>query len=212
MKTTVTEFALSAACVALMSLVVGCSGSHAPASGQALAAAPEQQSDDVNNFRPCDKLSVADVQPFFNTPIKKVADASGDAPIQNCTFATTDGIQAIQIMTVVGSTVSSFTEKSPTDDGKPGVALTGIGDRAIRESNDIWVYAFRNGSFCMIHGDHSGENAQGSVEEIRGLKISDSLGHTIPAAIAQRVAQNLGTLCNKVWGSGNTTPTFTDPQ
>jgi hypothetical protein len=212
MKTAVTKFASTAACVALMSLAAGCSGNHAPASGQAIAAAPEQQSDEVNNFRPCDKLSVADVQPFFNTPIKKIADAPSDAPIQNCTFATTDGIQAIQVMTAVGSTVSAFTNKSPTDDGKPGTPLTGIGDHAIREANDIWVYAFRNGSFCMIHGDHSGENAQGSVEEIRGLKISDSLAHTIPAATAQRVAQNLGTLCNKVWGSGNTTPTFTDPQ
>ena len=212
MKSTVKQFALRAACVVLMSLAAGCSASHAPASGQALAAAPEQQSDEVNNFRPCDKLSVADVQPFFNTPIKKVADAPSDAPVQNCSFETTDGIQGIQIMTAVGSTVRAFTDKPPTDDGKPGVPLSGIGDQAVRESNDIWVYALKNGSFCMIHGDHSGENAQGSIEELRGLKLSDSLAHTIPAATAQRVAQNLGTLCNKVWGSGNTTPTFTDPK
>jgi hypothetical protein len=46
----------------------------------------------------------------------------------------------------------------------------------------------------MIHGDHSGENAQGSVEEMCGLRRSDSLAHTIPAAPPQARAQQLGML------------------
>jgi hypothetical protein len=199
------KFAVSAAFLALIGLAAGCSNGQAPATGQSVAASPEESSDEVNHFRPCDKLSVSDVQPLFNTAIKKIPDPPSDAPIQNCTFATTDGIQAIQVMTVVGSTVKTFTDKSPTDDGKPGVPLSGIGDRAFRESNDVWVYALKNGVFCMIHGDHAGENAQGSIEELHGLKISDSLAHTIPAATAQAVAQNLGTLCNRIWGSGDTT-------
>ena len=89
-------------------------------------------------------------------------------------------------------------------------ALAGIGDRAMRESRDIWVYGLKNGVFCMIHGDHSGERVHGAVEEIRGLKLSDAVAQSIPAATAQAVAQNLGTLCNKVWGSGNMTPSFAD--
>jgi len=200
--------ALSAALAVVMCLAAGCSDSHSSPAAHAVAASADDPSDEVNHFPPCDKLSVADVQPFFNTPIKKIADPPSSAPAQDCKFETVDGIQGIQISTIVGSMVKAFTAKPPTDDGKPGIPLSGIGDSAIRESNDIWVYAMKNGVFCMIHGDHAGENAQGSVEEIRGLKISDSLGHTIPAATAQAVAQNLGTLCNKIWGSGNTTPSF----
>ena len=173
------------------------------------ATSSDDSSGEVNHFRPCEKLSVADVQPFFNTPIKKISDPPSDAPVQSCSFATIDGIQGIQITTVVGSMVGGFTTKPPTDDGKPGIPLSGIGDSAVRESKDIWVYAIKKGVFCMIHGDHAGENAQGSIEEIRGLKLSDSISGTIPAATAQAVAQNLGTLCNKIWGSGNMTPSFT---
>jgi len=180
--------------------------------GASLAAnTSDDPSDEVNHFRPCEKLSVADVQPFFNTPIKKISDPPSDAPIQSCSFARLDGIEGIQITSVVGSMVGSFTAKPATDDGKPGIPLSGIGDSAVRESKDIWVYAIRKGVFCMIHGDHAGENAQGSVEEIRGLKRSDSIAGTIPAATAQAVAQTLRTYCNKIWGSGNMTPSFPAP-
>jgi hypothetical protein len=198
----------SLALASLLCIVAGCSDNHTSPATPAVDASADAASDELNHFQPCDKLSVADVQPFFNTPIKKIPDAPSTAPSQRCTFATIDEIQAIDVTTVVGSMVKAFTDKPPTDDGKPGTPLSGVGDSAIRESNDIWVYAIKNGVFCMIHGDHAGEHAQGAVEEIKGLRISDSLAHTIPAATAQAVAQNLGTLCNKIWGSGNMTPTF----
>ena len=182
-------------------------GDHAAPAAQSTAA-PAGDADEVNHFQPCEKLSVADVQPFFNTPIKKLDQPHPEGPTADCNFATVDGIQGLQITTVVGSMVKAFTDKPPTDDGKPGIPLTGIGDSAMRESRDIWVYGLKNGVFCMIHGDHSGERVQGAVEEIRGLKLSDAVAQTIPAATAQAVAQNLGTLCNKVWGSGNMTPSF----
>ena len=209
MKTCDRGYALSAALAAVMCLAAGCSDSHSSQAAHAAAASADDSSDEVNHFQPCEKLSVADVQPFFNTPIKKIAELPSSAPSQNRNFATIDGIQGIQISTIVGSMVKAFTDKLPTDDSKPGIPLSGIGDSAIRESNDIWVYAIKNGVFCMIHGDHAGENAQGSVEEIRGQSLT--LFHTIPAATAQAVAQNLGTLCNKIWGSGNMTPSFADP-
>jgi hypothetical protein len=182
-------------------------GEHA---AQTAAASAGDASDEVNHFQPCEKLSVADVQPFFNTPIKKLDQPHPEGPTADCNFATVDGIQGLQITTVVGSMVKAFTDKPPTDDGKPGIPLAGIGDSAMRESRDIWVYGLKNGVFCMIHGDHSGERVQGAVEEIRGLKLSDAVAQSIPAATAQAVAQNLGTLCNKVWGSGNMTPSFAD--
>jgi hypothetical protein len=204
MKNSIVKVAGIAALSAVISAAAGCSGNHQTQSGQAAAVTLTATTDDVKPLRPCEKLSVADVQPLFNTPVEIVPDPVSDAPIQSCTVRTTDGIQAIQILIAVGPAVQMFADKSPTDDGKAGIALTGIGDHAFRESKDVWVYAFKNGSFCMIHGDHSGENAQGSKEELRGLKLSDSLAGTIPAATAQQVAQNLGTLCNRIWGSGNT--------
>lgn len=67
----------------------------------------------------------------------------------------------------------------------------------------------KSGVFCQIHGDHSADRAENAVaDEMRGINISDVRAGNIPDAEAQAVAQQLGTLCNKIYGSGNMTPSF----
>jgi len=118
-----------------------------------------------------------------------------------------DGGPTLQILIAEDAAAEMFAGKPPTDDGKPGVALTGIGDKAIRESNDVWVYAQKGNMFCMVHADHSYAHA-GNIELMRGLNLSDSRAGKVPAATAQIVAEALGTLCNRAFGSGKTTPAF----
>jgi hypothetical protein len=59
----------------------------------------------------------------------------------------------------------------------------------------------------MVHGDHSYATGEG-VELMRGLTVSQSQSGKIPPATAHILAQALGTLCNRAFGSGNTTPSF----
>jgi hypothetical protein len=161
------------------------------------------------SFRPCDRIAAADVQPFFKTPVKKKApESNGEGTSWNCVFevASRDG-WALQITVMADMASAMFSGKPPTDDGKPGVGLTGIGDQAIRESNDVWVYARKGPMFCMVHGDHSYATGEG-IELMRGLTVSQSQAGKFPPATAQTLAQALGTLCNRAFGSGNTTPSF----
>ncbi len=159
-------------------------------------------------FKPCDRISAADVQPFFKTEVKKRAPKSNEEGTSwNCFFdVTSEDGWALQIMVQSDMGSEMLGGKPPTDDGKPGVGLMGIGDQAIRESNDVWVYARKGDMFCMVHGDHS--YATGGVELMRGLTVAQSQAGKIPAATAQTLAQALGTLCNRAFGSGNTTPSF----
>jgi hypothetical protein len=150
-----------------------------------------------------------DVQPFFKTPVSKRAPESNDEGTSwNRFFDVTsrDG-WALQVAAMADMGAAMFNAKPPTDDGRPAVGLTGIGDQAIRESNDVWVYARKGDIYCMVHGDHSYANGEG-VELMRALTVSESRGGKILAATAQTLAQASGTLCNRAFGSGNTTPSF----
>ena len=74
------------------------------------------------------------------------------------------------------------------------------GDKAVREPHDIWVYARKGAVFCMIHGDMH------TRSQVRGLqKFADK---AVPDALANQYAQQLGTLCNRLFGSGPATPSF----
>jgi len=198
-------------CALALSLAATCLSaacSRSPASADA-ALIPAANAAPAGNFRPCDRISAADVQPFFTAPVKKRApESNDDGSSWNCYFdVTVDNGPTLQILTAIGPAASFFKGRSLTDDGKPGVALTGVGDTAFREHDDIWVYAWKGAMFCMIHSDHSYAQA-GDVEMMRGLRLSDSRAKKIPAATAQVLAEALGTLCNRVFGSGNTTPSF----
>jgi hypothetical protein len=156
-----------------------------------------------NAYNPSTKLTKADVQPFFTVPIemKRETDLTGQAA--GCLFSTSeDDGPRLQIVTVTGPQADSFYSGNASQDGVPGVPLAGVGEKAIREAKDVWVYAMNGGVFCMIHGERGGGTAK-----FVGLK-KYGRSDAIPDAIAQPVATQLGTLCNKIYGSGNTTPSF----
>jgi hypothetical protein len=52
----------------------------------------------------------------------------------------------------------------------------------------------------MIHGDFT------TRSQVRGLQ--KFAGKPVPDDLATRYAQQLGTLCNRLFGSGSTTPSF----
>lgn len=150
-----------------------------------------------------------DVQPFFNEPLTKTAETDVLPPTYGCIFTTTSKKSSLQIIAASGQIAERYYTDSASAGGKPGVALSGVGDKAIRTAGDVWVSAMKSGVFCQIHGDHSADRAENAVaDEMRGINISDVRAGNIPDAEAQAVAQQLGTLCNKIYGSGNMTPSF----
>ncbi|HEY2782695.1 MAG TPA: hypothetical protein VGI90_18070 [Steroidobacteraceae bacterium] len=153
-------------------------------------------------YDPCVKLTAALVQPFFTAPVtlrqKNEPKAETSA---ECFFDTADGESEFQVYTATGEVADMFYNDNLKQDGVPSIPVSGVGDKAVREPHDIWIYARKGAVFCMIHGDLH------TRSQVRGLqKFADK---PVPDDIATRYAQQLGTLCNRLFGSGATTPSFT---
>jgi hypothetical protein len=166
-------------------------------SGSAAAAGPAAN----YAYDPCEKLSVAVVQPFFTAPITmRTKDEPKSDSSAECFFDTAEGESEFQFYTATGQLADTFYDGNLKQDGVPSVPLSGVGDKAVREPKDIWVYAKKGQVFCMIHGDRH------TRSQVRGLrKYADA---AVPDDVAKRFAQQLGTLCNKLFGSGATAPSF----
>lgn len=81
-----------------------------------------------------------------------------------------------------------------TDDGKPGIPIAGLGDKAVRRDGDVWITAIKGDTTCSVSGKHGSVGARGTGE-IVGLEQYDT-NDDIPDAVAQPVAQRLA-LCAK---------------
>ena len=152
-------------------------------------------------YDPCVKLTAALVQPFFTAPIKlRQKDEPKSDTSAECFFDTADGESEFQVYTATGDLADIFYNGNLKQDGVPSVPISGVGDKAVREPHDIWVYARKGAVFCMIHGDMH------TRSQVRGLqKFADK---PVPDALATQYAQQLGTLCNRLFGSGPATPSF----
>lgn len=156
----------------------------------------------VYAYDPCVKLTAAVVQPFFTAPVKlRQKDEPKSDSSAECFFDTADGESEFQVYTATGDLADAFYNENLKQDGVPSVPITGVGDKAVREPHDIWLYARKGSVFCMIHGDRH------TRRQVRGLqKFADK---PIPDDLATRYAQQLGTLCNRIFGSGPVAPSFT---
>ena len=152
-------------------------------------------------YDPCVKLTAALVQPFFTAPItlRQKDEPKSDSSAE-CFFDTADGESEFQVYTATRELADMFYKGNLKQDGVPSVPVSGVGDQAVREPHDIWVYARKGAVFCMVHGDLH------TRSQVRGLqKFADK---PVPDDIANRYAQQLGTLCNRLFGSGATSPSF----
>jgi hypothetical protein len=190
-----------------------CSNQHSSNEADGQSSESAQTTDQSQNAKSqsCEQLSVADVQPFYKSPVAKttVDQNSVVQGTSECFFKTTPQGSSLQIITTSSAALIAQDAMTAKHDGKPGVPLPGIGDKAIRQADDVWVFATQGGVFCAVQGNHAADSAQNAAAlELRGLKTSDVRSGKIPDATAQALAEQLGTLCNKIFGSGNMTPSF----
>ncbi|HEY1656444.1 MAG TPA: DUF3558 family protein [Candidatus Tumulicola sp.] len=173
------------------------SATAATAEAQSGATAASSDTLGGNNYDPCVKLSKADVAPFFLHPITDVRKQEFAGQAAGCSYDTADGRSAIDITTVTGSQAQRFYDAGAMQDGKPGIPLGNIGDKAVRSAGDVWVTAIRGDVFCSVSGKHGSIAARGTGE-IVGLQDYDT-NDAIPDSVAQPVALRLAALCQKLF-------------
>lgn len=200
--------------VSAAAMITGCSSggsgpvAAAAATANSTAGAPSPAAAGTTS---CAQVTKTQVQPLLVDKVTSstaVPAPANDLPLggtgQLCTFATADSASAISIVVVGGADADPYYQGQMQGLGQP-TALAGVGDKAIRDASDSSsaVTAEQNGVACTA--DTSG------ADQLPGVAaLMKAAGDTsdIGDANWSKVAAALGTLCNVVFGSGNTTPDF----
>ena len=162
----------------------------------------------------CKQITKADVQPLLTAPITSVTvTAAGTGPNlqpdgkgQKCVFALADTSSAITITVL------------PSDDSmrnyagdlaaltSSAVSVPGIGDKAVRDgSHGSTTLSSQKGNvYCAVDVSDAGD-----VPGVGQLEHAAGDTSNIPDSAYAELAAAIGTLCNRVYGSGNTTPDLT---
>jgi hypothetical protein len=185
-----------------------CSGSTASIAGALASAAAADASDNAAGQTdlpaagssaavpdPCAALTIADVQPFFTVPI---ATQLRSAVPNTCEWAGNDGggglATSLDVMVMGGDDAALRWQLSTTG---PAVTFSGVGDHAEHLPGIADFLAIKDGVVC-------------GITTVGYTHLVGKVGHEpglMPDADATAIAQNYGTLCNRIYGSGNTTPT-----
>ncbi len=184
--------ALSNAAAAARSLAAGGASTHASTTGGS-----------TTPIDPCKKLTKADVQPFFTVPIvTQLPTAFNSALTKGCEWATSSGgaiATSLDVVVRVGDDASQAWTMATSG---PVIRFSGVGDAAEHVSGDSAFVSEKDGVVCAITTLGRTQLAPlASLTYNGNAELSDS--------DATAAAQQFGTLCNKIYGSGNTSPTAT---
>lgn len=170
-------------------------GSDSPA---AVAASANQGG---SGAATCKQLSKAEVQPLQSEPITavNVAAFGSNSDGQQCTFVVDGG--AVTVIVVPESDQLANYAAQLKELAKP-VSVPGVGDEAVRDGGDESgaVLSNKGGATCQVGVSAEFVPGVGALMEAAGA--TNNIGDSNYAVIAAAA----GTLCNRIFGSGNTTP------
>jgi hypothetical protein len=181
-------------------------GSAAPASAGAASAPANAGSQPVpaasgNPAVTCQQLTFADVQPFIGEKITKLSvqfEGLPDDSGQQCTW-TTSGDDSLQVFVLKGSGSANAYAQAVTNETDGAVAVPGVGDKASRDKGSAGIDALKGDIYCNTGmGD--------DLPAIGTLELAAGGTTNIGEPLQQDAAIAVGTLCNRIFGSGNTTP------
>ena len=181
-----------------------------PAGGSAPAAAQQSSSAPIGGSAKasCKQLTYAEVQPLITDKITKddVTDATIGVgnPGQQCVFSGTDGSGAVDVLVFAGSQAAAAYAQDLASETDGQVAVPGIGDKASRDKGDDQVRSLKGDVYCSVSLGGDDVPGIGTLEAAAG-----GTTHIAESAYADS-AEALGTLCNRIYGSGNTTPDLSD--
>ena len=153
---------------------------------------------------PCQKLTKADVQPFFTVPVvNELPEPYNTATTKACSFSAAGVIGTTLSIKVVGGDDAQTMQTLQKADTQE-VTFSGVGVTATHPHGSTEMTAQEgtdaNPMYCGI--------STTGWKELAGKKDLADVTN-IPDATATTIAQQYGTLCNKLFGTGHTTPTMT---
>jgi hypothetical protein len=184
--------------------LAGCSG--APKADTVSAAAEAGSADTTSRGGTkitCAQLTKEQVQPLLVYPITdvKVTAAGTDGEGQQCIFDGNNGDGAIDVLVLSGAEAKQAYASAVKEESHGPVDVPGVGDKASRDTGDGQMDSIKGDVYCAV--------SLGSAGDVPGIgKLEQAAGgttHIAESAYAAEAAA-LGTLCNRIYGSGSTTP------
>jgi hypothetical protein len=153
----------------------------------------------------CDQITKAEVQPMFPTQTitKVTVKAAGTTSKgQSCLFASADTSSLLFVNVMSGEDAKHAYEADTIGMGKNAVAMSGIGDKAARDGSDgdPIVTSMQGDLYCSVLPQID------EVVGVRQLMVAAGNSNNIGDKYFGEAAAAYGTLCNLVYGTGNTMP------
>lgn len=145
----------------------------------------------------CRQLTIAQVQPLIDDKITSVTVTPPAGGGQQCVFK---GADASLYVTVIGGDLAAQTYTSDMQSMTPATPIPGVGTQAIR-GDEAELSSIDGALYCSVRPADSG-NVPGLAALMHAAGDS---GNISPVAY-QVAAAALGTLCNRIYGTGNITP------
>lgn len=156
-----------------------------------------------NTAAKCDMLTPADVQFLMTdkTSGPKVSPTGTDNDGQLCDFNNAAVDETVEVL-VLPSSDPTFGYAAQKSEKTGAVSLSGVGEQAFREADDYDPIATNHGVTCSVSA---------SIDDVPAAAKLIVGGHSITLTPTQQtaVAEALGTVCNRIFGSGSTTPDWT---
>ena len=168
----------------------------------------------------CSQLTKAEVQPLIVNPITKATVRAVTAARytgstkrigQECVFAAGSGDSEALSVTVINGPFAARAYAADVQGLSPRpVAVPGVGSKAVRARVDAkgaasttTLSALKGQTYCSVSPQDGDIPGEGQLEEAAG--DTADIGNKAYAEIAAAI----GTVCNRIFGSGNTTPDLT---
>ena len=151
----------------------------------------------------CQQLTYQQVQPFIGEKLTNDAvqfeHVGDDLTGQQCRFSGASGDNSVSVFVLKGSGAAAAYTGEVADEKDGQVDVPGVGDKASRDKGSAGINALKGDIYCSTGMDQSFPAI--------GILESAANGTTnIGEAYYQEAAIAVGTLCNRIFGSGNTTP------
>ena len=148
----------------------------------------------------CKQLPKSQIQALLSVPIAKVKVTSALATGQQCVYSGSDGGDDIDVLVIGGSEAKPGFQED-VKGMSPKVAVKGVGDKAYREKGDFQIDSIKGSEFCSV--------SVGSDDSVPGVAALETNGTSdIPESANAIIASALGTICNRLYGKGNTKPSL----
>ena len=167
----------------------------------------------------CSQLTKTQVQPLIVNPITKVTVKAVTAEQytggtqrigQECVFAAGSSDSEALTVTVISGPVAARAYAADVQGLDGAVAVHGVGTKAVRAPVDdkgaaatTTLSALKGTTYCAVSPQDGNVPGEAQLEEAAGATAD--IGNKAYAEIAAAV----GTVCNRIFGSGKTTPDLT---